>query len=327
MRHHPSLLCLWFLAILCTWTPAQATPGGGRKDPGSLLIYPEVDSRPGRMTFLTVTNTNGAAGNIGVHFVYVDSTTCLKADANAVLTPYDTLTVITGAHAPSTQQGFCYAYARIGGTAVSYNHLAGSLIVLDGTQSTEYGMDAMVFQAMTAPGTNTDLDFDGIRDLNGLEYEPAPNRVAIPRFLGQFPNPADQTFGADLILLGLTGTRFTTSVDFLVFNDNEEAFSGSVSFGCWSRKPLLSISGAFGNHFLKNFTNQNPNEIVGMAHLESGWILLDGGVAVSPTTTVVDPAFLAVLVERGRLASASLPFTLGNQTNGGLLSASNAGNN
>ncbi len=327
MRTRSILPCLLLCASLAAPHPAEAAPGGGRNDPGSLLIFPEIDSRPGRLTFLTITNTSGAPGNIGVHFIYVDETTCLKADANALLTPYDTLTVVTGAHAPSTQRGFCYAYARIGGTAVSHNHLAGSLMILDGTQSTEYGMNAMVFQAMTAPGTNTDLDGDGIRDLNGIEYQAAPNRIAIPRFLGQFPAPADQSFGADLVFVGLTGTRFSTSVDFLIFNDNEEAFSGSFSFGCWARKPLLEISGAFGNAFLKNFTNQNPNEIIGMSQMESGWILLDGGVAVSPTTTVVDPAFLAVLVERGRLSSSSLPFTLGEQTNGGLLSSSNGGNN
>ena len=325
----PLLLALLsLLPNLAAATPsAAAAQGAGRNDPGSLLVFPEIDARPGRMTFLTVTNTNGASnGSVSVHYNYVDKTTCLKQDAIALLTPFDTLTVMTGAHAPSTKQGFCYAYARFGGTAISFNHLVGSLIVLDGVQTSEYGMNAMVFQALAPQGMNTDADGDGIRDLDGIEYEAAPDLIAIPRFLGQLAPPHDDRFGADLVLVGMVGTRFQTSLDFLIFNDNEEVFSGSYTFGCWDKVPLLSISGVFGNEFLKNFTNHNPNEIIGLPNIESGWILIDGGVAVSPTTTVVDPAFLAVLVERGRLSSAALPFTLGEQTNGGLLSSSNSGN-
>lgn len=328
MRSQVLLLPLLLILLLAADARAATVASGGRNDPGSLLIFPEVDARPGRMTFLTITNTNGSpTGAVSVHFIYVDSTTCLKADANALLTPFDTITVITGAHAPSTQRGFCYAYARVAGSAATFNHLVGSLMILDGTQSTEYGMNAMVFQGLTAAGTATDLDGDGIRDLNGLEYEAAPDRIAVPRFLGQLPPPGDDAFGADMIFVGLTGTRFSTSVDFLIFNDNEEAFSGSYTFGCWARTPLLSLSGAFSNSFLKDFTNHNPNEIIGLPSIESGWVLFDGGVAVSPTTSVVDPAFLAVLVERGRLSSSSLPFTLGTQTNAGLLSSTNSGNN
>lgn len=303
-----------------------APQAAGRNDPGSLLIFPEIDARPGRMTFLTVTNTKGTGNNISVHFVYVDGTTCLKHDANALLTPFDTLTVITGAHAPSTQRGFCYAYARQGGIPITYNHLIGSVMILDGTQSAEYGMNAMVFRGLTTEGTTTELDGDGIRDLNGIEYEAAPDRIAIPRFLGQLQNGGDQ-YGADLVFVGLTGTRFTTSVDMLIFNDNEEVFSSEWTFGCWDRVPLLQISGVFSNDFLRLGTNHNPNEIIGMPGQESGWILLNGGVASSPTKSVTDPAFLAVLVERGRLSSSDLPFTIGFQTNGGLLSASNNGNN
>ena len=317
-------------ALLLLGVPAlaaPAAPAGGRNDPGSLLVFPEVDGRPGRMTFLTVTNTNGDPqdGTVSVHFNDVDGETCLKHDALEVLTPYDTVTVISGAHAPSTQRGFCFAYARAGAAAVDFDHLTGQVMILDGLLASEYSLNALVFQGLTGAGNPTDVDGDGIRDLNGVEYQAAPDQIAIPRFLGQYPPGMNVGFGEDLVLIGLTGTKFTTSVDFLVFNDNEEVFSASYTFDCWERVPLTQISGVFQNSFLANFTNHDPGEILGMPNFEAGWMLLDGGVASSTTTSVSDPAFLAVLIERERLSSADLPYTIGEQTNGDLLPTNLAG--
>ena len=83
--------------------------------------------------------------------------------------------------------------------------------------------------------------------------------------------------------------------------------------------PLTSISGAFGNNFLKLGTNHDPDEIIGMSELESGWILIDGGTATSTATTISDPAFVAVLIDTGLFSAAELPFTIGDQDNGDLL--------
>jgi hypothetical protein len=65
--------------------------------------------------------------------------------------------------------------------------------------------------------------------------------------------------------------------------------------------------------------------------LETGWFQLDGLVANSVSTTIIDPAILAVLVERngsneGPYSRASeLPFLNGKQTNGDLLPQTNNG--
>ncbi len=318
------------LSALCFSLTLSALASADRNDPGSLLVFPEYDSRPGTISLLTVTNTNGSQdeGAVRVHFNYVDGETCLKADAMETLTPRDTITLLSQAHAPGLSRGYCYAYARglSSSAPITFNHLVGSVLVIDGVNATVYSINALVFEGLTAPGTSTDLDFDGIRDLDGLEYSPAPDRIAIPRFFGQLPPMQGGEFmHAELIMLGLTGTQFATTINFLIYNDNEEEFSAQYTFDCWQRVSLLDISGAFSNSFLALGTNNDPAEILGLPGLESGWFEMDGGSASSLTTTIQNPAFLAMLVESRRLSSATLPFTLGSQANGDLLPTSLSG--
>jgi len=321
LRAGQALLPLFLLT-----SPLQAE----RNDPGSLLIFPEFDSRPGAITFLTVTNTNTdpVAGAVRVHFNYVDGESCQKADASELLSPGDTITLFARAHAPNHGHGFAYAYARGISTAgpITFNHLIGSALIYQGLTATEYSVNALVYEGKTGEGNGTDLDSDGIRDLDGLEYGLAPDRIAIPRFFGQLtPAQGDDVLHEELVLVGLTGTKFDTTISFLIYNDNEEVFSAQHTFSCWEKVPLLQISGVFGNTFLANYTNDDPDEILGLPGWEAGWFVMDGQSASSTTTTIPDPAFLAVLLEASRFSSASLPFTLGEQENGALLPTSLSG--
>jgi len=296
-----------------------------RNDPGSLVIYPEYDSRPGSYTFLTLTNVN-TSESVRVHFNFVDGEDCLTSNAFETLTPRDTVTFYSTTLSPTPGRGFCYAYARssTNGAAIDFDYLIASQITLDGTSSSEYQINGLVFEGKTGHGNPTDLDMDGRRDLDGLEYGATPDRIAIPRFFGQTPGMGQAR--AELVLIGLTGTKFDTTVDFLIYNDNEEVFSAQYTFDCWERVPLLAISGAFSNDFLANATNNDPGEILGFPLFESGWFVMNGAVANSTATSVSQPAMLAVLIEVGRLSSASLPYTIGEQTNGQLLSNSVSGN-
>lgn len=315
---NPRLARLSALAALACLCASSAR--GEANDPGSLLLFPEVDARPGSITFLTVTNVHPTS-SIRVHFNYVDGTTCLKYDASELLTPRDTITAFSGAHAPGFQQGFAYAYAlSLTGAPIDFDYLIGSVQVLDGSSSSEYQINALIFEGMTGPNNPTNVDGDNVRDLNGIEYSQAADQIAIPRFLGQDAVPGVRS---DLVMVGLTGgTAFTTTLDFLIYNDNEQVFSASHTFHCWDRVPLLSISGAFSNQFLHDFTNDDPDEIIGMPGLEAGWFLIDGGTASSTAISIDDPAFVAVLVEVSRLSAADLPFTIGTQNNGDLLPSS-----
>lgn len=296
-----------------------------RNDPGSLMIFPEYDSRPGSYTFLTVTNVNPSE-SVRVHFNFVDGEDCGTNNAYETLTPRDTITFFSSALSPTPGRGFCYAYARgiTNADAIDFDYLIASQITLDGTTSSEYQLNALMFEGKTGEGNSTDLDSDGRRDLDGAEYGATPDRIAIPRFFGQIDG--DGQVRAELILIGLTGTKFDTTADFLIYNDNEEVFSSQYTFDCWERVPLLAISGAFSNDFLQNGTNNDPGEIQGFPIFESGWFIMNGAVANSTAASVGQPAMLAVMVEVSRLSAASLPYTIGEQTNGQLLSQSVSGN-
>jgi hypothetical protein len=289
-----------------------------RRVPASLLLYPEFDNRPGQITMLSLTNTNHhyLEGRVRVEFRYIDSTTCLESNRSEALTPDDTIVVVTRTHNPVQNRGYVYAYATdIGGNPISFNFLTGDALVFDGIENIDYGMNAFTWRSPVDTRKWTDLDADGIRDLNGIEYEPSPDVILVPRFLGQ-----NATSHGSMIFVNLSGgAAFTTTVDLQIFNDNEDPFSAQYVFQCWAKAPLLSISGMFSNSML-HASMDDPEEVLGDPTMEAGWLRLDGNVAASTATQIQDPAFLAVLVEnRGAYSTSDLPFELCTQTNGDLL--------
>lgn len=292
------------------------------RNPGSLLLFPEFDNRTMNVTLLTVTNTNsdftpngtGFNGSVKIEFVYIGKYAqggaeldCLEFNREHLLTPNDTLTLLTSAHNPGQEQGFVYAFAKNPqtGAAIVFNHLIGNLVTLNGLWSLDYSMNPVSFLGIgSGAGTATDVDGDGHRDLDGVEYENVTDEVYIPRFLGQ-----GGAFQSELILVGLAGGRmFDTIVNFWIYNDNEEAFSAQYLFNCWDRVPLATINGAFNTSFLQQ-TNHAPNEIIGASGYESGWFKVYGATAFSSAEQIVDPAIYAVLVEIiASHGAADLPF-------------------
>lgn len=319
------------LSTLALAALALPTLANGR-NPGSLLIYPEYRFGNGLDTVLTVTNTNPTTA-VRVHMFYVSgnqANLCQTNNRIVNLAARGTCTILASTHLgafPAVQQGYVFAYAENAtGQAIAFNWLAGDLLQVDGLPgalNSEYSVEVLPFNSPRAEGTVTANDTDNVLDLNDVEYEQAPAKVLVPRFMGQ--TSPTEGFRSDLILIGLSGgARFQTIVDFLVFNDNEEAFSAQTQFACWTRQPLLAINGIFSNQFLHDFTNDDPNEIFGTM-AEAGWFWVDGHVAFSTSTDIQDPAVLAVLIERspgtGNEFAAELPFFQGKQRGGDLLPA------
>jgi hypothetical protein len=309
-------------SLLAALVCAGVAAADGR-NPGSLLVFPEFDSTPGHKTLLTLTNVHAdiSGAPLRVEIVFLNgsgpqATLCIETNTVVSLTPNDTLTFLVSALNPSGQRGYAYAFARDAqGRATSFNWLIGDTLLLDGVGNLDYSVEPYSFRAIPMLGSPTDLDADGIRDLNGLEYEMAPAKIYVPRFLGQGP------YTSELVLINLTGgAQFTATLDFLVYNDNEEVFSRNFSFRCWSKTPLATISSLFTQSFLSGFTNHDPAELVGNPQIETGWFEIDGASASSTNTQIMDPAFLGFLVERsGALGGAELAFETGRQANGDLL--------
>jgi hypothetical protein len=231
------------------------------------------------------------------------------------------------------------------GHAVSFNFLIGTELVFTngagaaGSNGNLIGIcevNPWTFKAIPSQGSETDLAHgtvppNGLRDLDNIEYQAAPNQLLFPRFLGQ-GGPLGVV--EDLVLINLTGgQQFIATISLLIYNDNEEVFSAQFQFQCWIRVHLSDVSAVFDNSFLLT-TNQNPNEVQGPppgAFNETGWYQIDGLSASSNAAQFADPAILASQIEGmtgpiGSIGGSILPYTRGTQTNGSLLSHSLFGN-
>jgi len=298
---------------------------------GSLLVFPEFNNQEGIHQILSVTNTS-ASESVWVEIVYIDGEDCSEFNRNFYLTPRDNFSFLTRVHNPQMETGYAYAFAKSsqGGTPITFNYLVGQAVSLTPEQDlTTYSMNAFVFQGQTGHGNTTEVVSNGLRDLDGVEYSQAPDKIIIPRFFGQFDHPVEDIFGLKscLYLIGLTGgARFETSVDFLIYNDNEEVFSSEYRFECWEKVDLIDISDVFAREYLQMYTNHDLGEILGIPRYEAGWMVIDGGIATSTSTSFSDPAFLAFLREGYyMLNGADLPFVEGLQDNGSLLARSQNG--
>jgi hypothetical protein len=297
--------------------------------PASLLLFPEFCNQNGFDTLFTITNANcfnctndiGMPAEVIVELVYIDKNTCLENNVNLPLTPCDTVTLLTKAQT-SLQQGYAYAFAKdLQGRAISFNHLVGQEILLDGFRNLEWSVNAVGFRAIPEEGDLTNLDGDDVRDLDNVEYIAAPERLIVPRFLGQDYDPRFfATYKSTLTFINLSGgVQFRTLVDLSIWNDSEECFSRQWEFRCWDKQFLADISSAFTQRFLAT-TNHDPNEIAGWTGREAGWLYVDGRNAFSSAESINDPAVYVLLIEdKGNYRVADLPWEEGCQENGDLL--------
>jgi hypothetical protein len=279
--------------------------------PGSLLINPLFDNNRGGIYTITVTNTNSdttplatgllLAGTVDVEFVYINGTDCLEFNRTHRLTPNDTLTVTTRLHNPNQTEGYVYIFAKspTSGQAIKFDWLAGDAFHVAPSLVGGVDIPPVVFRAgaALAAGANTNLDGDGVRDLNGLEYEQVSDQLIVPRFVADVPLVSRP----ELLLIGLTGKSFTTIVNFLIYNDNEEEFSAQYSFDCWDRVVLADVNGAFTQAFLQT-TNHAANEFIAVTGnqaaaipvpLEYGWFRMDSSLSSPTAGAASDQAVLA----------------------------------
>jgi hypothetical protein len=302
---------------------------------GSLLLFPYWNNDRPEQTLISVTNTNldPVNGTIKVQYVYIDDH-CLEFNRIRTLTPGDTLSVISYWDNPNHNhhdKGYVYVFAQspTTGKPVKFDWLVGSAALLKADYTAPlFGYTPFTFKAGDqATALNTDLENggvgDGQRDLDGHEYEAAPDTLIVPNFISDDNNH----WNPRLVMLGLTGLQFTTIVNFLVYNNNEEVFSAQEQIDCWDDDELTNISSVFDNSFLAT-TNVNAVEVFtgGATSLlpQVGWFSLTGAIANSSAATVVNPSILAMFLQGDDSTGAAgvLPYWQGTRTNGDLLNLS-----
>jgi hypothetical protein len=303
-------------SLLALASPALAD---GR-EPGSVLVYPyqrsalqlESPDQEGAeglagvpvFNVVSVTNTNRqGAGSTDVHFEYVNVgasispflfANCTIADRVETLTPADTLSVLTSCHnSASFAEGYLVVSAMDPSqidTYWSFNHLIGSSQIIS-AMGGMYALNAIPFTAEGLEGDNTDLNNNGARDFDGIEYERVADELYIDSFIGTIPG--------ELILISLTGGNYLTNVKFIIFNDDEFQLSGEYWFACWTRTPLNEISGFFTQLGLKT-TVTDARELDtncdGVGETETGWAIVRPMTSLSITSAnITNPAVLGAL--------------------------------
>lgn len=323
-----------FLFLIPGASAQDATQNNGR--PGSLLVFPLFENGQGSFTFVTITNTSDVQGPgapnsavVDAHFIYRNGTNCttspntccLESNNSKPLTPMDTVTVLTSFDT-GFQRGYLYVYAEATSssqTPIKYDNLIGTMSIFDVANIDSFELEPYVFKAIAGSGTTTtDADGDGLRDLNGVEYEAVPDVHLVPRFIGQ-PDESSLNTASELVLIPLTGgAQFTTVVNFLIYNDNEDQFSAQTTVQCWRRFFLSDISNSFTNSFLMG-TNDNPAERMLFAgtsrgtppNVETGWFKFEGLVANSSATSLTNPALLAARIDRVGIPNTNLTAGIG----------------
>ncbi len=298
-------------AALTASLVAPATLADGR-NPGSALIYtvhrsglPNNGGGGGGVPFFTVisvTNTNvqpatpsSFGGSTLVHYEYANVTAnpngdpcrplgCNIFNRRELLTPADTLSVMTGCHnaaASPGQEGYLVISAEDPaqfGVAWGHDYLLGSEMVLSAS-GVVYSINAVPFEARVAEGHDTDVNGNGQLDFDDNEYEGVPDHLYVDSFIA--------LAGSQLALLNLTGddTDINT-VSFTVWNDNEFPLSATKQFNCWFDVPLATLSPLFTENFLQNSTPHDTDELdvrcTGTGLYETGWARIDS-IAVRTT--------------------------------------------
>jgi hypothetical protein len=300
-------------AVVAGLAPAQPTD----YVPGSVLIYPTVDSRAGmgKGTVISVTNTNASRvvspinnyrnGDVQVHYYYVEGLEPYNNVFNRkeMLTPNDTLTVLAGTHNPEMEVGYLIVVAEDpeSEAAIEFDYLIGDEIVVDVKQNKLWSIPAIAFQALPQGPVGTPLDNNGRRltdvnrngsvDFDGIEYDMYPDVLFISSFFEQ-----GATIESELILVSGLGSYYRVDVDFLFYDNEEDVFSRDYAFTCWTTEKLADIS--------------NVTKSLGGSATEAatGWARIDGDYAIHVLTGALwtnevcegpyDPPILGAFVQR-----------------------------
>lgn len=268
-------------AMLAAMTPlAAAQPQN--QEPASCLLFPLFDSRDGATTVITVTNTNTSredcgdgreAGDVLLHYQYIDSIAYVEFDRFEIMSPGDTLSVLSDFHNPEGGSGHLFVTAEFlveGGStyATSFDAIVGSAVVVDATRDSVYRYTPYAFQAIPVPEDpcgrpQTDADLDGAIDFDGIEYTRFPRELILDSFFeerGRFEN--------ELVIVTTVPAHYTAEVDFSILNNDGDLSTGVVSIISAWRGRLSDLSPAVGD--------LRGTPLPDLPSVETGWLSLSG---------------------------------------------------
>ena len=288
-------------------------------EPASVLVFPRFDSQPATSTIINVTNTNSdrsvcvdndnlMVGDVRLHYVYFgalqsdldggSSAPWLEFDRYEDLTPADTLSVLASQHNPEGEIGFLTVTALTPDTdeKMEFNYLIGSAYIANAALDILWCYTPYAFQA-TGGGSTSTCGHPIIDDADatfGNAYSSFPDYLYIDSFFEEMAG----TFDNQLTLMSTSGQDFVNEVDFLFWNNQEDRFSRTFKFVCWTSVALSEVSAVVTN------LNGDPNEF----QRETGWASINGrrvlDLAGNPVTDgdfTYGPALLGVFSQAVRV--------------------------
>jgi hypothetical protein len=253
--------------------------------PGSVLVFPLFDSQPASATVISVTNTNTSnlvcdnffrAGDVRLHYVYV-SEECQEFDVFEDLTPGDTLSVLASEHNPEGERGYLFVVALDPEQVshIDFDFLIGSAYVANSNLDIMWSYTPYPFEGLGLDASAVDVDlgcatrrfirgtsYTGPINFDGIDYEEFPDILYIDSFFQE----NDGVFDNQLTLMSCGGSNRVNVVDFLFYNNDEDAFSRTFNFICWTSVELSEISAITAG------LGGDPDEFV----KETGWARING---------------------------------------------------
>lgn len=257
---------------------------------GSVLVFPFFASKGAQGTAMVVTNTNtdtsyvpgsdSRAGDVLVHYLYIDGDDWQVSDRSELLTAGDTLAVLVDQHNPERGgEGFVVVIAKDPETEepIKFNWLIGSAYVAHGDLNLLWQFTAYSFCSNLddgAPQSDAGHRFtqegagavvDGFLTFDGTEYGKFPQTLFVDSFIEE-----SDTVDNMIAFMSTAGEYYRNDLDVLIFNNNEQQFSRSFRFTCFANTSLGDISSIAGN------LGGDPDEFA----RETGWARFDLGRVV-----------------------------------------------
>jgi hypothetical protein len=250
----------------------DAAEGRGVQDMklGSVLFFNYYTSDPNNTasvdTIFNLTNVHPTS-DIALHLFFVDSTTCNVADAFFCLTRNQTASFRASDMDPGVV-GYVIAVAvDSAGRPVSFNALAGEAMIGTGTGH-RFLLPAVVAarrDGFFASPVNSDGQ-SATMFFNNAQYDLLPQTLVLDSFPSQVAGIGAPAANTVLYVYSplpnlTTPDAFSGSLFFLVYDDQEQIFSGSMGLNCFlssSKQRITSVR-----------TTPNVNTIVPSGH--TGW--------------------------------------------------------
>lgn len=249
-------------ALLCLFMAGQAKAQGGYTIPGSpgdasgaayglgvsenklgsvlFFNYYTSDSLSSQVnTRINITNANPLQ-DVSLHLFFVDSVTCNIADAFTCLTRQQTYSFEISDFDPNVTGYLIVVAVDSSGRPAGFNYLAGDELVVTPTAH-RFGLAAMA-AARRDGSFSSPINSDGLTStmfFNGDQYDFLPYTMMLDSFPSQVSGPGDPLADTRLYLytplpdLTSSATSFSGSIFFLLFDDQERSFSGSIPLNCY----------------------------------------------------------------------------------------------